>query len=76
MITGKTLTQLVAEIERQNNAMHDLIVPSQKMEMVAYDGQTPALRIENQPDLYPVTETGHETLTARLGISARLALVK
>lgn len=71
MITGKTLTQLVAEIERQNNAMHDLIVPSQKMEMVAYDGQTPALRIENQPDLYPVTETGHETLTARLGIPSR-----
>lgn len=71
MITGKSLTELAAEIERQNSAMHDLIVPSQKMEMVAYDGQTPALKIENQPDLYPVTEIGHETLTARLGIPSR-----
>lgn len=71
MIAGKSLTALAAEVERQNSAMHDLIVPSQKMEMVAAEGQTPALRIESQPDLYAVTETGHETLTARLGIPSR-----
>lgn len=71
MITGKTLTQLAAEVERRNDAMHDLIVPSKKMEMVACEGQAPALKIDAEPDLYPITDIGHETLTARLGIPSR-----
>ena len=71
MISGKTLQELALEVERQSNAQHDLIVPSGQMEMRAHDGLAPALAVKGESDLFPLTETGHETLASRLNIPGR-----
>ena len=70
MINGKTLTQLAQEIERQASAMEDYIVPSNELEMAAYEGHEPTLRINGYGE-HGITETGHETLASRLEIPAR-----
>ena len=71
MITGKSLSALAAEVERQAHAMRDLIAPAHTLEVVAHDNLAPALRIGGDPTPYPLTETGHETLAERLGIPSR-----
>lgn len=71
MIAGKTLEELAREIQRQSNAQHDLIVPSGMVEMAAYDGYAPALRIKGESADYPLTETGHDTIATRLNIPTR-----
>ena len=71
MISGKTLQELALEVERQSNAQHDLIVPSGQMEMRAHDGLAPALAVKGESDLFPMTETGHDTLASRLNIPGR-----
>lgn len=71
MIHGKTLQELALEVERQSNAQHDLIVPSGQMEMRAHNELAPALAIKGESDLFPMTETGHDTLASRLSIPTR-----
>lgn len=74
MIHGKTLQELALEVERQSNAQHDLIVPSGQMEMRAHNELAPALAIRSkggESDLFPMTETGHDTLASRLSIPTR-----
>lgn len=71
MITGKSLSALAAEVERQAGTMRDLIAPSHKLEVVAHDHLAPALLIDGDPAPYELTETGHETLAERLGIPSR-----
>lgn len=70
MKNGKTLVQLAQELERQAANMKDYIVPSQEMEMVAFEGHEPTLRINGHGE-HGITETGHETLVSRLEIPAR-----
>ena len=65
MITGKSISELAAEIERQSRAMQDYIVPSSHMEM------TEDLELAFDADAYPVTSIGHETISSRLGIPAK-----
>lgn len=69
MRNGKTLVQLAQEIERQKETKNDYIVPSGEMEMVAYEGHIPTLRINGYGE-HGITDTGHETLASRLGIPA------
>lgn len=70
MKNGKTLVQLAQELERQAANMKDYIVPSQELEMVAFEGHEPTLRINGHGE-HGITETGHETLVNRLEIPAR-----
>lgn len=70
MKNGKTLVQLAQELERQTANMKDYIVPSQELEMVAFEGHEPTLRINGHGE-HGITETGHETLVSRLEIPAR-----
>lgn len=71
MQVGKSLVELAQEVERQSNAQKDMIVPSGRMEMVAYDSQMPALKIQGEDELFPLTETGHDTLIKQLKIPGR-----
>lgn len=68
MKTGKTLTQLAMELERQSEAKKDFIANTSALEM------TPTGELALESDTYqefPVTEHAHTQIAARLDIPGK-----
>lgn len=60
MKTGKTLTQLATEIDRQRNAKKDFIAPSGKLTMATRNGPGPLLNVGDQP--FAINPLAHQQL--------------
>ncbi len=68
MKTGKTLTELAMELERQSQAKKDYIADTRVLEMTP----TGKLALENDTrHEFPVTEHAHSQIAARLDIPAK-----
>jgi hypothetical protein len=68
MKTGKTLTELAAEIERQANAKRDMVAPTNAISMYQAEDRAPRLRVGN--DGFSVNEIAHNQIGAFAGIPA------
>lgn len=72
MKTGRTLTELAAEIERQQNAKHDMIAPTALIEMDAEDGIN--LRIGSSTTgvrQFGINEVGHDQIGNYVSIPSK-----
>lgn len=68
MKTGKTLSQLAAEIERRAEAKKDYIAPASALEVVTVDN-SPVLRVGGQAgEIFPIRPNAHEQLSDFAGI--------
>lgn len=70
MKTGKTLTELAQEIDRQAKAKRDFIAPTTQLDMVLESkegAQVPTMKV-NGHGQFAVTEVAHEQIANRLGI--------
>jgi hypothetical protein len=79
MKSGRTLTQLALEIERQSRAKQDIIAPTDKMRMSdvdekfcaeEYKGQAVSLRVGDALE-YRVNSIGHDQIGAHAGIPSK-----
>ncbi len=68
MKTGKTLTQLAQELERQSEAKKDFIANTSSLEMT--DTGELALESDNHQE-FPITDHAHSQIAARLDIPAK-----
>jgi len=71
MKTGKSLTELAAEVERQAQAKRDFVADTRKVEMVpiAVNPENAAIRFEglDEPE-FPLNDLAHRQLATRLKI--------
>lgn len=72
MKTGRTLTQLALEIERQSRAKQDLIAPTDKMNMFQQPEATDTVGFQVGTDLrYEINSIGHHQIGAHTGIPSK-----
>ena len=72
MKTGKTLTELAMEIERQKIAKQDFIVPTPQMFMKAPKESAPVLELRNHEiDDFSIRHTAHRQIGERSGVPAK-----
>lgn len=69
MKTGKTLSQLAAEIERQSTTRKDYVAPTEKLVMAP--AATDMVISGLNGDAYGLTETGHRQVGEHVGIPAK-----
>lgn len=70
MKTGKSLTDLAREIDRQAGAKRDYIADTSALSMVAAEPPV-GLRVMRSVDVLPITALGHRQIGERVGIPAR-----
>lgn len=72
MKTGKTLSQLAAEIERQQNTKKDMIASTDKTVMGVVDGKAVGIEIGGRADhRYGVNGLAHDQIGLHTGIPAK-----
>lgn len=72
MKTGKSLQQLAAELERQNDAKRDLLVSTEAMRLVGDEGERMALDIGIPvPEQFGINTIAHRQIGQHLGIPQR-----
>jgi hypothetical protein len=69
MKTGRTLSEMAAELDRQSKAKRDFVAPTTQLEYIPFSSGVPVgtLRV-NGHGAYDVTELGHEQIAGRVGI--------
>lgn len=70
MKTGKTLTQLAAEIERRANAKKDLVVSTKNLVM-GVDDKGPTLQVGSADNTFAVNNVAHDQIGAHTEIPAK-----
>lgn len=74
MQTGKTLSELAAEVERQNSAKMDFVTDTREIEMRFEDNGDLDLVAQNVPAQnggFDIGDTAHQQIGARVGIPAK-----
>ena len=74
MKTGRTLTQLAAEIERQQTTRRDYIAPTRALEMIPTDGDvTLSIPIPNAPvpQMHGLNDLAHRQVGDHVGVPAK-----
>lgn len=67
MKTGKSLTDLAAELDRQNKTKRDFVAPTSELEMTQDSPKDLALRV-NGYGTFPLRDIAHEQIAGRLQI--------
>lgn len=70
MKTGKTLTELAAELDRQRTEMRDFIAPISQTTMQLRDDNNPVLKLSDIGE-FGITEIAHEQLAGHTNIPTK-----